>query len=72
MMALFTIATANILIFLFNMVPREGIIRNHRYDVFVLSMVALVRTGLGCLNRFSASIGGAPAKVRLPSGVAAG
>ena len=30
------------------------------------------RGGPGCLNRFSASISGASAKVRLPSGVAAG
>jgi hypothetical protein len=31
-----------------------------------------VRGGPGCLNRFSASISGASARVRLPSGVAAG
>ena len=31
-----------------------------------------VRGGLGCLNRFSASISGASAGVRLPSGAAAG
>jgi predicted nucleotidyltransferase len=31
-----------------------------------------VRGGPGCLNRFSASISGASAGVRLPSGVAAG
>ena len=30
------------------------------------------RGGPGCLNRFSASISGASARVRLPSGVAAG
>jgi hypothetical protein len=30
------------------------------------------RAGPGCLNRFSASISGASAEVRLPSGVAAG
>ena len=30
------------------------------------------RGGLGCLNSFSASISGASAAVRLPSGVAAG
>ena len=30
------------------------------------------RGGLGCLNRFSASISGASAGVRLPSGAAAG
>jgi hypothetical protein len=30
------------------------------------------RGGPGCLNRFSASISGASAGVRLPSGVAAG
>jgi molecular chaperone IbpA len=29
------------------------------------------RAGPGCLNRFSASISGASAKVRLPSGLAA-
>jgi hypothetical protein len=32
----------------------------------------LLRGGPGCLNRFSASISGASARVRLPSGVAAG
>ena len=32
----------------------------------------LYRGGPGCLNRFSASISGASARVRLPSGVAAG
>ena len=32
----------------------------------------VVRGGPGCLNRFSASISGASARVRLPSGVAAG
>ena len=31
-----------------------------------------IRGGPGCLNRFSASISGASARVRLPSGVAAG
>jgi hypothetical protein len=31
-----------------------------------------LRGGPGCLNRFSASISGASARVRLPSGVAAG
>ncbi|MGC1608523.1 MAG: hypothetical protein WA801_02700, partial [Pseudolabrys sp.] len=31
-----------------------------------------MRGGLGCLNSFSASISGASAAVRLPSGVAAG
>jgi hypothetical protein len=31
-----------------------------------------LRGGPGCLNRFSASISGASAGVRLPSGVAAG
>src|SRR6202021_2628753 len=31
-----------------------------------------MRGGPGCLNRFSASISGASARVRLPSGVAAG
>jgi len=31
-----------------------------------------VRGGPGCLNRFSASISGASASVRLPSGEAAG
>ena len=31
-----------------------------------------IRGGPGCLNRFSASISGASAEVRLPSGVAAG
>ena len=31
-----------------------------------------IRGGPGCLNRFSASISGASAGVRLPSGVAAG
>jgi uncharacterized membrane protein YeaQ/YmgE (transglycosylase-associated protein family) len=32
----------------------------------------VLRGGLGCLNRFSASISGASAGVRLPSGAAAG
>jgi catalase len=32
----------------------------------------ICRGGPGCLNRFSASISGASARVRLPSGVAAG
>jgi hypothetical protein len=32
----------------------------------------IIRGGPGCLNRFSASISGASAGVRLPSGVAAG
>ena len=32
----------------------------------------VLRGGPGCLNRISASISGASAKVRLPSGVAAG
>jgi hypothetical protein len=37
-------------------------------------VIAIVvdRGGPGCLNRFSASISGASAGVRLPSGVAAG
>ncbi len=30
------------------------------------------RAGSGCLNRISASISGAPARVRLPCGMAAG
>ena len=37
-----------------------------------LEEVAKDRGGLGCLNRFSASISGASAGVRLPSGAAAG
>jgi hypothetical protein len=35
-------------------------------------LAVAVRGGLGCLNSFSASISGASAAVRLPSGVAAG
>jgi predicted SnoaL-like aldol condensation-catalyzing enzyme len=40
--------------------------------VLVLTDGELPRGGLGCLNSFSASISGASAAVRLPSGVAAG
>jgi MFS transporter, putative metabolite:H+ symporter len=36
------------------------------------SATQVLRGGPGCLNRFSASISGASARVRLPSGVAAG
>ena len=41
---------------------------------FIDSQMAIPaqRGGPGCLNRFSASISGASARVRLPSGVAAG
>ena len=38
----------------------------------VSSSLVAVRAGPGCLNRFSASISGASAGVRLPSGLAAG
>ena len=37
-----------------------------------IELSAAVRAGSGCLNRFSASISGASAGVRLPSGGAAG
>jgi hypothetical protein len=43
----------------------ECMIKHGRY-------ACLERGGPGCLNRFSASISGASARVRLPSGVAAG
>jgi hypothetical protein len=48
----------------------EKNLREHQ----VLNCVGVVATrgGPGCLNRFSASISGASARVRLPSGVAAG
>jgi hypothetical protein len=36
-----------------------------------MRILAALRGGPGCLNRFSASISGASAGVRLPSGVAA-
>lgn len=38
----------------------------------ILELRMELRGGPGCLNRFSASISGASAEVRLPSGVAAG
>ena len=41
-------------------------------DLYEVSDEAVERGGPGCLNRFSASISGASARVRLPSGVAAG
>ena len=40
--------------------------------IVVIFIGCFVRGGLGCLNRFSASISGASAGVRLPSGAAAG
>ena len=42
------------------------------YRLIVISIECENRGGLGCLNSFSASISGASAAVRLPSGVAAG
>jgi hypothetical protein len=50
-------------------VRHEFSLRQHRQHG--LRCVSL-RGGPGCLNRFSASISGASARVRLPSGVAAG
>ena len=43
---------------------------DHRNDH--RNVCGVLRGGPGCLNRISASISGASAKVRLPSGVAAG
>ena len=42
------------------------------FEAYAGEHVDWVRGGPGCLNRFSASISGASAGVRLPSGVAAG
>ena len=44
----------------------------HQWGNFVLGIETSVRAGSGYLNRFSASISGASAGVRLPCGVAAG
>jgi C4-dicarboxylate-specific signal transduction histidine kinase len=41
-------------------------------DIAQFETALINRTGPGCLNRFSASISGASAGVRLPSGLAAG
>jgi hypothetical protein len=54
---------------------REYIVSESRYKLRYHTFISEggeVRGGPGCLNRFSASISGASARVRLPSGVAAG
>ena len=51
--------------------PPATVINKTHYSAFAEPEL-LSRGGPGCLNRFSASISGASARVRLPSGVAAG
>jgi hypothetical protein len=52
----------------------SGLIKSLAFheNIFLDGKAPIKRGGPGCLNRFSASISGASARVRLPSGVAAG
>ena len=50
----------------------DRIVTNSLHSPIANILEDRVRGGLGCLNRFSASISGASAGVRLPSGAAAG
>jgi hypothetical protein len=52
--------------------PIDDEVRGRLEHALGISLSAQQRGGPGCLNSFSASISGASAKVRLPSGVAAG